>query len=762
MNAYPVNRLALHMTIALCLGIFACGGNLELLWRGLIVAGGFGMLFACRRRELLQRAFFLGLSFTLGFVLMGHHLEIQEPLAPLVDEEILVIGRVIEATERKTWLHLQLEKVNGQLLREPITLRIKKSYGDTTAYAIGSTQSFRGLLQTPQKSRNPGGFDERDFLFSRGIHYTLQAHEEGRLRALPQGASAWLNDANTNIQEILKKHLSPDHRALVAAVLFGETEQLHEDFYAFTQRIGIIHVFSVSGLHVGFIVAFILGAAAFIGRQHSPYLLFLMTPLLALYVVLSHASPPAMRAALMAIIGLLALRMLRHKDLLLIIGIVALFMLIPAPYLFWDIGFRLSFMITFGIVYGYDAVLTLFGFLPQGFRQAFALVLTAELVSAPMVAWYFYVFAPLSILANLLLVPLFSFLVPMALLGILVAQVSDFLAGLIFWPTRIIMEVIIAMIQGLEAFFGSAHLYLGQPPIWILLLYGALLALFFSGRLRVYRGRNFQLPAFILVSLLLLNFHSPLDRNQYFTVLDVGQGSSAVARSPQGQWFVFDTGPGKDTTAQFLRYAGCRRVDAVILSHGDSDHIRGLRHILRDFKVDRLFVESKSRESEIWPEIAALIYKKGVQLHCLEEGAIYEPDATCRIEMRTLEAPWARDNVSQLVARFEVYDLSILIPGDVAPQSFQDDILCKETDLLLVPHHGSRANWDRSFYETSNARLAIVSAGSDNRFGHPHEEVLEGLKALGIPLLRTDEEGAICFHRSSRGIVYKTPCKKEM
>lgn len=765
MHAYPVDRLPLHMTIALCLGIFFCGGDLGLPWRVLMLCVGAIALYACRRRDFLRRAFFIGGAFLLGFGLMASHLQSQAPLAPLTAEAqpLVYQGQVQAAVEGKSWLHMRLDQVQGQDLKTPVLVRVKKKFGDEQAYVVGDKVAFSGVLQQPETQRNPGGFDEKDFLFSRGIHYTLKANRPGQVQAPAQGTAAWLQQAHLALDASLDRHLNPDQQALVAAVLFGETEHLHEDFYAFTQRIGIIHIFSVSGLHVGFIVAFILGLAKILGRQHSPWLVLLMIPLLGVYVVLSGGSPPAMRAALMAILGLFALRLLRHKDLMVIVGVVAFGLLVASPYLFWDIGFRLSFLITFGIVYGYGAVEQMLGFLPSGFRQALALALTAELVSAPLVAWYFYIFAPLSILANLLIVPLFSVLVPVALLALVISLLSPLLGSLVFWPARVVMDTSIAMIQGLEAAIGSAHVYVGQPPLPLLIAYGVLLVLFFSGRLEAIAGPWSQGLAMAGLLILLLNFHTPISREASLTVLDVGQGSSAVSRTGQGQWLVFDAGPGRDTTAQFLRYGACNRVDAIFLSHGDADHILGLRHILRDFKVDKLLVEPTALETEPWQELAPLIARKKVDLHIIDGPGTYQVDPTCTVAFDHLYAPQADGNESQLVARFQSQGFSVLIPGDVAPDYFpQDPLLRQPVDLVLVPHHGSQANWSREMYLACQPQLAIASAGRDNRFGHPHEEVLTGLEALGIPVLQTAKEGAVTFRASPQGTTYTCFCGSEV
>lgn len=763
MTTYPLDRQVLHMTIALCLGIFLCGADMGIFWRAFLVLVGMGALFACRRGDLLQRAFFIGGAFILGFAVMALHLGCQTPLAPLADRDrpLTVAGHVTASEVGKSWLHMTLDEVNGQVLNKPLMVRVKKTYGDEDLYRVGDRVRISGILARPEVHRNPGGFDERDFLFSKGIHYVLRAREPGQVLMPAHGFAAWLNQANEAIDRTLDTHLSPDHKALVAAVLFGDVDGIHDDFYAYAQRIGIIHIFSVSGLHVGFIVAFILGLARLLGRQHSPWLLVLMAPLLGLYVVLSQASPPAMRAALMALVALLAIRLLRHKDLMVIIGMVAFVLLVPAPYLFWDIGFRLSFLITFGIVYGYGAVERALAFLPQGLRQALALALTAELVSAPLVAWYFYVFAPLSVVANLVIVPLFSVLVPLALVAILLAQISYALGVLVFFPARVLMDILLAMIQGAEALIGSAHIYLGQPPLPLLILYGILLGLLFSGRLRVRHGEGVQALGFGVLLILLINFYTPLDKDRIFTVLDVGQGSGAVARTPGGDWLVFDTGPAKDTVASFLRYGACNRVEALVLSHGDSDHIHGLRHIVRDFHVDHLLVEPQALAGTEWESLVPLINRRGVEVHILDRGATYDLGPGSSLTMDYFYDSQASGNQSMLVARLEMPGFSIMIPGDVAPQHFRAPILAAPVDVVLVPHHGSKANWSQEFYEATQPRLAVVSAGRDNRFGHPHDEILRGLEGLGIPLVRTDQGGAISLYQTSQGLAYEVFCTSE-
>lgn len=741
MRIYPVNR-PLCAIIGAFIGGLWLGSLPTFGWAGcafFVLAASTALVLGWHSRKApLVLACILALAG--GLLYMQHETTAAQSLIPRHGEEVTLSATVTRAPADRTYVDARVTAIDGEPLAKAVPVRIQRAWEDTSDYEPRAVYTFSGSLRAPETARNPGGYDEARILSQRGTYSVFEAEAPGQEITPLSGWAASLAALQTTYHEILARHLDPGEEALVAATLFGDVSDLNEDFYTVSQQFGIIHIFSVSGLHVSFILAFVLVLARLLRRQHSWGLLVVMTPLLVLYTLLSDATAPAVRASIMGIGMLLALRLLRYRDPLTLIALAAAALLIANPYNLWQIGFQLSFLAMLGLVCLTPRFLPFLKRLPDGLASAIATSLAAECVSLPLVAWYFYQVAPLSTIMNLLVVPFFSLLVPLSLIALLIAGFIPALGGLVFLPVRAIILVVVALMDIVNAFTGTLHIYIGQPAVWLIVLFYTLLILFCLVPQHAHRQRTASLGILCLM-LAVIILRPAVPNSLRLTMVDVGQGSGAVYQSADGDWLVFDTGPGADTMAQYLRYCGANEIAAIVLSHSDSDHIGGLPHILRDFRVKRLFASPAAQKSEEW---AALIpYLDETEIVTIDGPATYE-SGSLRLDC-TLTAPAAEasENANQVASRLSDARFSALFPGDTDADALSEIPWQEATDVVIVPHHGSKNSWDAAFYERLTPDLALISAGVDNRYGHPSPETTDGLAALGIPTACTAQDGAI-------------------
>ena len=751
MRIYPVKRPLCAAIVAFIAGLWLSSAQ-ALPWIGcvfcLLAVGIF--CFATKRTRLF---FVCLLTLAGGFLLMQQTTTAHQALVPLHGEEAEITATITRAPADRTYVDAEVTAINDAMLAEPVPLRIQRAWEDDTDYTVHAGYRFSGSFAAPEPPRNPGGYDEEKLLAQRGIYTMFDSESPGVLCQEPPGWAAWLNRVKALYTDILARYLDPGEQALIVATLFGDVSDLNEDFYNLSQQFGIIHIFSVSGLHVSFILAFVLVLARLLHRQHSWGLLLLMLPLLTLYTLLSDASAPAVRASIMGLATLLALRLLRYRDPLTILALAAAMLLAADPYNLWQIGFQLSFLAMIGLILLTPRLEAFLVFLPKGLASAVAVSLAAECVSLPLVAYYFYQVAPLSTVMNLLVVPFFSLLVPLALVALLVAGFLPALGAFVFFPVRMLILVIVALMDIVNQLTGTLHLYIGQPSLWLLVLCYALLIGFCLVPL-ARRTLSAAVLAAVVLSLGVIILRPAVSDDLRLSVVDVGQGTGCTYQTSDGHWLVFDTGPGADTVAQYLRYCGVNRIDAIVLSHSDLDHIGGCAHILRDFNVRQLLASSYAQTTEEWQ--ALLPY-----LSDTEVVTIAAPQRF-RLGSATLDCALIAasdngdENSNQLVARLDDAGLSTLFTGDTAASALAEIPWQSPSDLALVPHHGSKNSWNSDFYEQQSPSLALISAGQNNRYGHPHMETTDGLAACGIPTLVTTESGAIRVYEQHSALAYKT------
>lgn len=755
MRIYPVKRPLCAAIVAFIAGLWLGSGNTTLSGMGCAFFVALGLIGGIATIKAGKGRLFLAclLALTAGLLLMQQATVNNHALSPYHDTEGTISARITRAPADRTYVDAEVLVLNGTTLEQPVPIRIQRAWEDNSNYTLRAIYRFSGAFVAPSPATNPGGYDEEKILAQRGIATLFEAEAPGILSNDPPPWAQWLNSVKDHCSAILSRYLDPGQQALIAATLFGDVSTLNDDFYNVSQQFGIIHIFSVSGLHVSFILAFVLLLARLLRRQHSWGLFLLMVPLLTLYTLLSDASAPAVRASIMGLATLLAMRLLRYRDPLTIIALAALALLLANPYNLWQIGFQLSFLAMLGLILLTPCFEPFLGILPKTLASALAVSLAAECVSLPLVAYYFYQIAPLSTLMNLLVVPFFSLLVPLALVALLVAAAIPALGALFFLPVRMLILVIVALMDIVNSLTGTLHIYIGQPSIWLLLLCYAALIAFCLVPLEARKISAATLAAAVLC-LAVLILRPAVSEDLRLTMVDVGQGTGCTYQTADGHWLVFDTGPGTDTVAQYLRYCGVNTIDALVLSHSDSDHIGGAAHILRDFHVRQLLASPYAQTSEEWQALVPY----------LDDTEIVTVDAPLTFSLGdsrldcTLLAPSddGGENSNQVVSLLNDDGCTTLFCGDTDSEDLTAIPWTAATDLILVPHHGSKNSWNAGFYRQHTPILALISAGANNRYGHPHAETTDGLDSLGIPTLCTADVGAVRIYEQANTFYYKT------
>jgi competence protein ComEC len=751
MKPYPI-----HRPFAAAIAAFICGIWLSRQWTASFAVWlGLGLAavgFVCAALYVRRAAtvFLCLAALTAGFLFVQPTEYINHLPLALAGQEIRAEVRLTAAPAGKTYVDGRLVGVDGKAQDPAPRIRISRPYGDETVYKPGAVYRVSGKLRAPLGATNPGGWNEAATLGARGIYTVLEADQALRQTAPAPAWAARIAAMKDRALALFSQYLDAGETALVFATLFGDVSGLNDDFYNLSQQFGIIHIFSVSGLHVAFILAFLLGLARLLRRQNSPILPALLLPLLALYTLMSDCSAPAVRASLMAMLALFALRLRRYRDPITITAEAALCLVLADPYNLWLIGFQLSFAAMLAIFILAPRIETVLAPRLGRLSGALAVSLAAEAVSLPLSAYYFYMVSPLSVVMNLLVVPLFSVLVPLALLALLAALLLPQAGLLLFFPVKVLIYTVTAVMAITDAWVGNLHFYIGQPPVALIALYLAALLVF----CRAVDSRRLRLPALAAaVGLLLcICFRPAVDTDLRLTVLDVGQGSSALYQTADGAWLVLDTGPAADTPARTLRYYGVNHVSAIVLSHSDSDHITGCAHLLRDFHVSQLLATQAAQASSAWQALEP--YLDDTQVITVDQDERFQLGTTSLEAALVNKDSAGEENTNQLVCRIDDAP-SVLAPGDTDGDHLTQIPFSGGADIILAPHHGSRYSWREDFYRRCKPAAVAISAGRDNRFGHPHTEVTQGLEKMGIPFYRTDQSGAMLFYQTEAGTAIK-------
>ncbi|QDX80348.1 DNA internalization-related competence protein ComEC/Rec2 [Denitratisoma sp. DHT3] len=623
----------------------------------------------------------------------------------------------------------------------------KTGLGNIPELHAGERWQLTLRLKRPHGNLNPGGFDYEAWLFERGVRatgYVRPAPDNRRLAAFVPSLGSWIERLRENVRQRFQATLGPQrpYAGVLVALAVGDQNAIDNGLWQSFARTGLTHLMSISGLHITLVASLVYGAVGWLWRR-SPHLPLRLPAQQAaalggflgawVYCLLAGFAVPAQRTLYMLGVAAAALCLRRPLAPRQVLALALLLVLLIDPWAVLAAGFWLSF--------GAVALLFLVGsgrlhpghWLRQWGRAQWAM--TAGML--PLLLALFQQFSLVSPLANGVAIPLISFVVtPLALLAAV--------PGLewLLYPAHWIMELLMIGVEWL-ARAPWAVWQQHQPPLWALLL--ALPGIVWLLLPRGFPAR--WVGAVLLLPLFLAPPARPLAGEAAVTVLDVGQGLAVHVQTASHD-LLFDTGPayspdansGNRVILPYLRAIGVQRLDRMVISHEDKDHAGGAESVLESVPVGDL-LSSLPFEHDLSAQALP-------QRPCLAgehwrwdgiEFAMLHPSAA------DYARPTGKTNDLSCVLRLTTPHGSLLLSADIEARS-EAGLVARlgaglRTDVLLVPHHGSRTSSSATFLAAVAPRQAVIPVGYRNRFGHPKADVLA--RYGDIPLHRTDRDGAV-------------------
>ena len=674
--------------------------------------------------------------------------------------------------------------------------------------SIGSRVRISGSFLLYTEATNIGQFDARNYYAARKIYgqvkkaaivYTEPPNIIGR-------GKECLWQLRRHLAESFLEVYGEENGALLAAMLLGERTFLSEETQSLYKAAGALHVIAVSGLHISLLGLGLYRLLRRIFASQAPAAVISVL-CMAAYVFLVGNPPSAVRAFIMFAMGLLAGYWKRTLDTPTALSLSAAIILMGNPFYIGQSSFLLSFLAILAISVFQPALNECLALINPyhfplsrllGSRRAWGLHLldpqkvpgvchvllkkvgnglqssfSVWIVTLPVQLFFFSEVSLFGIFFNLLIIPLIGVILLLGIAGLFLKEISHlfaFLTGSAFTDLEITVISICRYAEGI--FFaiikagGSLADRLsfamwtpGKPVYGKMLLAFCLLLLFcllgnLSENGRTFPEKFWKYRLGILLGVILLLAGYPA-HNLQITFLDVGQGDGICMELPDGRVYLMDGGSsdvskvGNYRLVPFLKAKGIRKIDAVFLSHGDTDHINGIAELLEEKQI---FIDCvclpAGAEQEEFAEIKDLARARNISVRTIQAGDFWENNGTkfwCLNPADVTES----GNAASVVLYMEYQNFSMLLTGDLEGEGEKSVAALLRSNaitgisVLKVAHHGSKNSTQEEFLRQCSPAVAVISCGERNTYGHPHKETLERLNDMGTAVYRTDCSGAV-------------------
>lgn len=636
---------------------------------------------------------------------------------------------------------------------------------------MGSVVTVEGSYKEFETASNPGQFDLSTYYLISGISYRLNQAMILEKTVGYSKTGEYLYRFKTLLSRKLSENLPEKESALMKTILLGEKGELDREVKELYQRNGIAHILAISGLHVSMLG---MGLYHVLRKCGAPMKASALTAafLLLIYGMMTGFSVSALRAILMFFLHMLAVMLERTYDMMTALSVAAVVLLIGQPLYLEYSGFVFSFGCVLGIgvltpalTEGKGAVFQSKKKVPAGMLKFFLSAFSMGVITLPIYLWYYYQFPVWSILLNLVILPLMSYLMAAGILLLFASAIFPLAAyplGLMIQGIFKIFELAFGINEQLPAHMVTA----GKPAFWQMVLWMAVLlfVIFLKKRLALWIRWSF-----ILLAVLALVWRP--GNKLAVTFLDVGQGDGIYVETAGGSRFLVDggsssvSGVGKYRLLPFLRHQGAKKLDAVFVTHPDADHCNGVKEILEqnitgDIRVGCLILPDIGKEArnDAYKELEDAAGRNQVPVAYISRGQKLQAGGVSITCLHPKKGYGAEDaNAYSTVLSLSYGNFSALLTGDLegeGERDFSAYIRKREGGqiqgagkytILKAAHHGSANSMPAEMLAWCRPYYTVISCGRDNSYGHPHKELLERLTDCGSEVMVTYETGAVTF-----------------
>lgn len=641
-----------------------------------------------------------------------------------------------------------------------------------------------GKVKNFTSPSNEGEFDSKTFYQSQKIDLCIYSDTIRGVMDTQSNVDNFARKLNS-FRKIISQNISNSTDEATAGVLnsmiLGDKELLQSETKELYQSSGISHILAISGLHIS-IIGMALYRALRKCRSSIWSAMCISVSIVMSYSYITGNSISTQRAVGMFVLSLFALFIGRTTDLLNSLGFVCLIIMYNNPFVVQYTGFIFSVSAVFTIAvvvrafsneqeYKTEQNERKMGMTSNKFFEGIAL----QVGLLPIVAFVYYEIPVYSFVINLIVLPFLPIVFVSGLLAGVCGSFSIMLSKALIFPAVVILRIYNYICEIFSRLPG-ARLIVGKPSVDKIVIY--YLLLFFTilvlRRMKAREKKEKNIIFFKIISSICLIIYMVFPENLGFEidVLDVGQGDGIYYHTSSDRDIFIDGGSasqkniGKNTIIPFLKSKGVKCISYWFVSHADEDHISGLLEVIElDFEISNIVIPDIELEDENLAILEKRAKEKNINIISMHQKDTISFDENINIEIlypKTNNLTVNDRNENCLVIKINDNSFSGIFAGDISSeveQQIVSDYSGKlQVDFYKVNHHGSNSSSSTEWVEALNPKIATISCGKNNRYGHPHKDTLKCLESRNVKVFRTDEIGQIKIRTKRNSIVVSAPC----
>ena len=635
------------------------------------------------------------------------------------------IGTIISNKTEKKYKNSYYIKINNRRFILNVKKNVNLEYGDKIV--------FEGIYEKPKKRTNYKGFDYSKYLKTKKTYGTINLN--GKIKTISK-KNYFFNYCIYKMKEKISNKINLNFEekegGILKAILIGETNDINNQIKEDFSKSSLSHMLAISGTHIGYIVLLITT----IIKKYKNKQRVVIIIILIIYMDMIGFTPSVMRACIMNITYFISKLLKRKNDGINSMALSLLLILLSNPFNIFDIGLLLSYGGTIGIIFFYDKIQK---FLKKRIKienkftsyiiNSVAVSTAAQITIFPIILSIFGSISFNFFIFNILAGPVLCVVIFSGIIFVILPFKINFIV-------KIFIDILIS-ITNLSNILPLSKKYISIPSIFsIILMYIGIIKL------------KTKYVAKIVILILIIETLSTTTNEMKIYFVDVGQGDCTIIKTVKGKTMLIDGGGsdnneydvGKNVVLPYLLNRKISKIDYMIISHFDSDHIGGLFAVLENLKVDTIIIGKQDREYDNCMEFLKLAKSKKVKVISVEAGDVIKIDKYSYFQILW---PDSQNmilengiNNNSILAKLVYGEFSMLFTGDIEELA-EKEILekYKNTDILncnilKVAHHGSKSSSIQVILDKIKPQVAVIGVGADNKYGHPNKDVISRLENL--------------------------------